>query len=62
MPTDVSSIDLSDEYTKFEIQVKPRGGKMKRFFSAQYHPKDLFVYRNGEISIRERSRDNNHML
>ena len=35
---------------------------MKRFFSATYHAKDLFVYRNGDITIRERSRDQNHML
>jgi hypothetical protein len=29
-----SLTDLSDEFNKFEITIKPRGGKMKRFFSA----------------------------
>jgi len=40
-------IDLSEEFVRFEIMMKPRGNAISRFFSTAYVPKDLFVYYDG---------------
>ena len=55
-------IDLSDDFVKWEIMVKPRGNAISRFFSAAYLPKDLYIYLDGNVIIRDRSRNLNHSI
>lgn len=57
-----SSIDMSDEFKKFDVMIKPKGNKISRFFSASYQHKDLYIYLDGTLIIRERPRDLNHSI
>jgi len=54
--------EVSEEFMKFEVMIKPRGNVISRFFSAAYIPKDLYLYSDGNFILRERARDLNHSI
>jgi hypothetical protein len=44
----------------YHVVMKPRGSAVKKLFGSNYVEKDIYVYRDGALIIRDRARSETH--